>query len=363
MKLRKLLLPISPFYGLAMSVRNSMYDSGKLKSTEFEKPVIVVGNITTGGTGKTPHTEMLLDLFNAEKIKAAVISRGYKRKTEDLIEVSTEHNSIQVGDEPLQIKLKHRENVVVVEKNRVKGIRYIFDTYPTTKVVIMDDGFQHRSVKPKLNIVLVNYHTIDKKDFLLPAGNLREPSSSLERADIIIITKTPKNLNPLEKRILKERITHDKSKNVFCTYFSYGNLYNVADEGKPSFFDKDFYAERNYDVLLVTGIANSDDLHSELKKTFKNVSYLSFADHHQYSEKDIETIKKKFSELATEKKIILTTEKDAMRIMLPSLVGLLKDIPIFFISIEVKFHHDEYKEFKHLILESTKPVKRILGIS
>ena len=168
MKLRKLLLPFSPIYGAIVAIRNRMYDSGKLKSTEFEKPVIVVGNLTTGGTGKTPHTEMLIDLFNAEKIKSAVLSRGYRRNTSELIEVRTDHSAAEVGDEPKQIKLKHSNNVVVVNKDRVKGIEYIFEKHPEIKVVVMDDGYQHRAVKPGLSILLIDHKDVEKKDYLLP---------------------------------------------------------------------------------------------------------------------------------------------------------------------------------------------------
>lgn len=351
MKLRKLLLPFSPVYGAVVGIRNRMYDTGKLPSKEFEKPVIVVGNLTTGGTGKTPHTEMLVDLFNAERIKSAVLSRGYRRQTSELLEVSTEHSAAEVGDEPKQIKLKHSNNLIVVNKDRVKGIEYIFNQHPTTKVVIMDDGFQHRAVKPGLSILLIDHKDLDRKDFLLPAGNLRESKKGIERADIIIVTKTPEFFSPMEKRHCREKIDPDKTKKIFFTYMKYGGLYSVVDDGKPCLFDKEYYSERNYSVLLVSGIANAEPLADHLKKGFKHVEHISFNDHHSYNPVDVQRIVDAYHKMPGENKIVLTTEKDAMRLMYPSLKEIYKEIPLFFISIEAWFHHDEYKTFKSGILD------------
>lgn len=349
MNLRKLLWPFSPLYGAVVGIRNRMYDRGKLSSTSFAKPVIVVGNLTTGGTGKTPHTEMLVDLFNAEKIKCAVLSRGYRRSTSGLMEVNAQHSADEVGDEPKQIKLKHIQNLVVVNKDRVQGIQYIFDTYPYTKVVIMDDGFQHRKVKPGMSILLYDYQDLDKKDTLLPAGNLRESRKGMERADIIIVTKTPQFFSPMEKRHIREKLDPGKNKKVFFTYMNYGGLYSLVDDGKPCLFDKEYYAERNYGVLLVTGIANPEPLVDELKKSFRTIEHIRFRDHHSYSSGDVSKVVEAYRNMKGNN-IVLTTEKDAMRLMYPSLKEIYKDIPLFFISIDVRFHHDEYQQFKQGIL-------------
>lgn len=351
MKLRKLLLPFSPVYGAVVGIRNKLYDTGKLKSTEFNKPVIVVGNLTTGGTGKTPHTEMLIDLFNAERIKSAVLSRGYRRQTTELIEVKTEHSAAEVGDEPKQIKLKHANNLVVVNKDRVKGIEHILATHPEIKVIVMDDGFQHRAVKPGLSILLIDHKDLDRKDFFLPAGNLRESKKGIERADIIIVSKTPEFFSPMEKRHCKEKIDPEKSKKIFFTYMKYGGLYSVVDDGKPCLFDKEYYQERNYNVLLVSGIADAEPLVDHLKKGFKHVEHISFGDHHSYNPVDVQRIVDAYHKMPGENKIVLTTEKDAMRLMYPSLKDIYKEIPLFFISIEAWFHHDEYKSFKSGILD------------
>lgn len=351
MKFRKLLLPFSPVYGAVVGMRNRMYDSGKLRSKEFKKPVIVVGNLTTGGTGKTPHTEMLLDLFNAERIKAAVLSRGYRRQTSELLEVKIEHSASEVGDEPKQIKLKHNHNLVIVNKDRVKGIEYIFSTHPEIKVVIMDDGFQHRAVKPGLSILLIDHKDLDRKDFLLPAGNLRESKKGIDRADMIIVTKTPEFYSPMEKRHCREKIDPDKTKTIFYTYMKYGGLYSLVDDGKPSLFDKEYYAERNYSILLVTGIANAEPLVDHLKKSFKHVEHMAFKDHHSYNPVDVQRIVDRYHKIPGENKIVLTTEKDAMRLMYPSLKDIYQEIPLFFISIEAWFHNDEYKTFKSGILD------------
>jgi tetraacyldisaccharide 4'-kinase len=350
MNFRKLLLPFSPVYGAVVGIRNRMYDTGKLPSKEFQKPVIVIGNLTTGGTGKTPHTEMLIDLFNAERIKSAVLSRGYRRQTSELLEVNTTHSAAEVGDEPKQIKLKHSNNLVVVNKDRVQGIEYIIDTHQEIKVIVMDDGFQHRAVKPGLSILLIDHKDLDKKDFLLPAGNLRESKKGIERADIIIVTKTPEFFSPMEKRHCREKIDPEKKKNIFFTYMKYGGLYSVVDDGKPCLFDKEYYSERDYKVLLVTGIANAEPLVDHLKKSFKQVEHLSFGDHHAYSPSDVKKIVEAYHKMPGDNKIVLTTEKDAMRLMYPALKEIYQEIPLFFISIEAWFHHDEYQTFKTGIL-------------
>lgn len=363
MKLRKLLLPFSPVYGAVVGLRNKLYDSGKLKSTEFNKPVIVVGNLTTGGTGKTPHTEMLVDLFNAERIRSAVLSRGYRRQTSELIEVTTEHSAAEVGDEPKQIKLKHANNLVVVNKDRVQGIQHILSTHPEIKVIVMDDGFQHRAVKPGLSVLLIDHKDLDKKDFFLPAGNLRESKKGIERADIIIVSKTPEFFSPMEKRHCREKIDPDKSKKVFFTYMKYGGLYSVVDDGKPCLFDKQYYQERDYRVLLVSGIANAEPLVDHLKKGFKHVEHISFGDHHSYNPVDVQKIVDAYHKMPGENKIVLTTEKDAMRLMYPSLKEIYKGIPLFFISIEAWFHHDEYKTFKAGILDYVRANTPSINVS
>jgi tetraacyldisaccharide 4'-kinase len=215
----------------------------------------------------------------------------------------------------------------------------------------MDDGFQHRAVKPGHSILLIDYKDLDKKDFLLPAGNLRESKKGMERADVIIITKTPEFFSPMEKRHAREKIDPEKKKKIFFTYMKYGGLYSLVDNGKPCLFDKTYYEERNYSILLVTGIANPTPLVDHLKKGFKNVQHISFKDHHSYNPVDVQKIVDAYHKIPGDNKIVLTTEKDAMRLMYPSLKEIYKEIPLFFISIEAWFHHDEYKNFKSGILD------------
>lgn len=360
---RYILLPFSVIYGLVVSLRNLCYDIGFLcKSKKYELPVILVGNLTVGGTGKTPHVEKLVHLLQSEKYKTATLSRGYGRKLKGLVEVTTDHTATEVGDEPKQIRQKFKNITVVVDGNRRRGIEYILKEHPEVQAIVMDDGFQHRSVKASLSVLLKDYNELEDVNFLLPAGTLRELSSSAKRADAIIVSKTPDFFSPMEKRLLKERIQLYASQEVFFTYMKHGSMYSVLDDGKPSMFDKDYYVERGYKVLCVTGIANPEPFKEYLAKYFGTIEHVGFSDHHQYTVSDIEKIKSVFEKMEGEHKLILTTEKDAMRFMQPEIRQLCENIPMFYISIEVGFHQDDYEKFKSFILGHVKPNTRISSL-
>lgn len=352
---RYILLPLSLVYGLIIAIRNLCYNIGIFKSRKYEKPVILVGNLTVGGTGKTPHVECLIKLLETERVRTAMLSRGYGRYTSGLVDALPEHTAREIGDEPKQVLQKFPGTVVVVDGNRNRGLKHIFEKHPNVKAVVMDDGFQHRAVKPSLSILLQDYKELEERNFLLPAGTLREPKASARRADIIIISKTPDFFSPMEKRLLKERIQLYAFQKVFFTYMQHGGMFSVVDDGKPALFDKDYYTERGYKVLCVTGIANPEPFREYLASKFGAPEVLAFPDHHQYTAADVRKIVEAYEKMPGENKLVLTTEKDAMRLMYPELKEIYREIPLFFISIEVGFHHQDYAQFKSLILEHVRP--------
>lgn len=341
MNFRLLLLPISLVYGMIIFVRNKFFDFGILKANKFEVPVIGIGNITTGGTGKTPHVEYLVRLISSDKSKAT-ISRGYGRKTSGFLYVSENNNVDMVGDEPLQLKNKFKEVTVVVSEKRKNGIEKILTENPQTSVVLLDDAFQHRAVKPGLSILLLDYSTVFKKDFLLPAGNLREPFSAKKRADIIVVSKCPQTLLDTEKNRIIEKITPNKMQKVFFSSVVY------APEIKAVFNSETRTVSTNLNTLLVTGIADAKGIKSFAEEATKLVKHIEFSDHHVFSDNDIKYIVEIFSTIVNANKIILTTEKDAMR--LKGIEGLRK-LPLYYLPVEIKFHEKDKQEFNKLILQ------------
>lgn len=343
-----LVFPLSLLYGVVVGIRNIFYNVGIFKSKAYEKPIILVGNLTVGGTGKTPHVEVLNRILKKNKVITAVLSRGYKRRKKGLIEVQFDDLAKNVGDEPKQIKHKFPDTLVVCDGNRRRGLDHIFSVHPHTEVVIMDDGFQHRAIKPSLAILLKDYNDLDKPNLLIPAGKLRESSIAERRADIIIVSKTPPFFSPLEKRLLRERIQNYAAQKVFFSYMVHGKLFSVQDD-KPSLFDLDYYSERSYSVLSFSGIADSSNFNSHVKEHFSNVVNMSFSDHHEYTKDELIRIIEKFNKIESENKIIITTEKDAMRLMNPEFAEILKDLPLFYLGISVEFHHNDYEEFSEII--------------
>lgn len=320
-KINYWLMPLSWLYGLVMSIRNLMFDFGMLKSRSFDAPVICIGNITVGGTGKTPHTEYLIRLLSRDK-QVAVLSRGYKRKSRGYILANNNSTMEQIGDEPFQMKQKYPQIHMAVDKNRCHGIDQLMkpDVTPETEVILLDDAYQHRHVKPGINILLMDYHRLTYFDKLLPAGRLREPKSGIKRADIVIVTKCPSYITPMDKRGITRSLQIEYWQKIFFTTYRYPKTIEGLGE-KP---------------LLVTGIASPQQMVYDLQKIIPDFEVMSFPDHHNFSQKDIENIKQKAAG-----RTIITTEKDATR-----LKGLdnMKTIPI-----EVEFMDDQGKEFDSII--------------
>jgi tetraacyldisaccharide 4'-kinase len=295
--LKILAFPFSFLYGTILSLRNKLYDIGIIPSKEFDIPVISVGNLCVGGTGKTPHIEYLIRLLKSEFYIAA-LSRGYGRKTKGFILADTQSTSVEIGDEPLQFKRKFNNLRIAVDAKRVNGIKQLKKNYPSLQCILLDDAFQHRSVNPGLSILLTDYSKLYVNDFVMPTGSLREFKSGALRADIIVITKCPVILLPIERKRLISEINPMPHQRVYFSYIKYGDFRPINSEEKNP-FTKEYYFERNYSILLLTGIANTSSLEYYLKDKVKNLERIKFADHHHYTLKDIDSVKKIFNNIAT----------------------------------------------------------------
>ncbi len=337
-----LLAPFSLLYGLGISLRNAFYRAGLLKSMTFNIPVISVGNLSVGGAGKTPHIEYLIRLLR-EHIQIATLSRGYSRKTRGFLEVQRNNNAERVGDEPLQFKRKYPEVGVYVAEDRAFAIPQIMMGRSQTQLVLLDDAYQHRSVKPGVNILLTEYANRFTQDFLLPSGRLREWPSAYERADVIIVSKCPENLSEAEKQEIREEIDPLPHQQLYFSYYAYqAPYYQFNPRYRLQLDDK-------LEVLLICAIAKTDYLVNYLQSQSGNVRSLEFADHHYFSKEDISTLHRTFKNIDSNRKVIITTEKDAMRLELHREFLIKERLPIFVLPTEVRFHFDEGPQFDEMI--------------
>lgn len=348
-RINKWLYPVSWLYGAGVWLRNKLFDWGVYKEKYFNIPVISVGNITVGGTGKTPHTEYLIRLLEKE-YKVAVLSRGYKRKSKGFVLAKENTTVNMIGDEPFQMKQKFPSIYVAVDKNRCHGIEQLCNNHIAfgTEVIILDDAFQHRYVKPGLNILLVDYHRLICEDALLPAGRMREPEESKNRANIVIVTKCPKDITPMDFRVLSKQMGLYPYQQLFFTTLSYGKLYPISGKGKEYLLEN---INKNAHVLLVTGIASPSKLVNDLSPYNDHIDSLAFSDHHNFTAKDMTLIKNRFERLPDGKRMIVTTEKDAVRLASHPLLD--KDIKpyIYVLPIEVTFLQDQQELFNLNITE------------
>jgi len=344
--LKLLLYPISWLYGIVVFLRNRAYDLDILKSHEFEVPIISIGNITVGGTGKTPHVEYLIELLK-NKYKVATLSRGYKRKTKGFRLVELDSTVAEAGDEPLQIKNKFPEVTVSVSEDRVMGVEHLLQQNSTDvpDVILLDDAFQHRRITPGINILLIDYNRQIKDDHLLPYGRLREGRYQARRANIVIFSKCPDEVTPIMRRILQNDIHLLPYQKLYFTKLEYGKLV-PAFGGKR--LGKVFYEECKYTILLVTGIASPKLMYNYLKEFTDHIETLTFPDHYDYREADILKIENRFEAMQAEKKIIVTTEKDVMRLRNIELVEKLKT-SIYYLPVKVRFLEEEKKSFNKRI--------------
>ena len=319
-KINKWLLPLSKLYGLASNFRNALFNIGVLKSRSFDVPVIAVGNITVGGSGKTPHVEYLIRLLKGT-FHTAVLSRGYKRKSKGFVQATTDTTMPEIGDEPYQMKEKFPDVIVAVDKNRCHGIDTLVENDKEIDVILLDDAFQHRYVKPGINILLVDYHRLIIYDELLPAGRLREPLSGKDRADIVIVTKCPKDLKPMEYRVITKAMNLYPYQQLFFSTIEYSDLH-----------------------------ASPQQMTRDLQPPIPQLTPLTFSDHHAFKEKDIALINDTFASLP-EPRLIITTEKDATRLKLAK--GLNEEVRnhLYVLPINVCILQEQAEVFNQQIID------------
>lgn len=338
--------PLALLFGLITFVRNKLYDLGFIKSYQPLKHTICVGNLSVGGSGKTPHVEYLINLLKGE-FALATLSRGYKRKTKGYIIADTKSTSDDIGDEPLLYKTKYPALTVCVEVNRVKGVKKLAEHEPSPQVIILDDAFQHRPIKCGLNIVVSEYENIYYKDALMPVGRLREAKSGMQRADIIIISKTPDRTTPVEIRNILKDVKPLPHQYVFFSYLKYGDIYSISNPEEKISTLNDLFRFR---LIVFTGIANADPMITYLKEYSAGVSHLPFDDHHDYTVADVANIQKYYETFEGGNKLIVTTEKDLMRLKLPEIWAIAERMNIFVLPVEVTFK-DKTEEFNEIILK------------
>lgn len=336
---RVLLLPFALLYGIGIGLRDLLYRIGILRSVRFDLPVIAVGNLSVGGAGKSPHIEYLLRWLS-QYIDVAVLSRGYGRKTTGYYPVTAFDTAEQVGDEPLQFKRKFPESTISVSESRVLGVPEIVKNNPGTQCVLLDDAFQHLAVSPGLNIMLTEYNRPFTRDWLLPAGRLREWRYGYRRADMIVVTKCPTDLTARQRRDMLNEIDPYAHQQVFFSRYAYGQPYQMFQPGilRP--------LDLQTDVLLVSAIANTDYLLSYLAGEARSVQTLEFSDHHYFTEEDLFDLKRRFERMESKDKIIVTTEKDATRLELHRDYFLQNNISVFVLPIEVSFCGDDETGFQ-----------------
>ncbi len=331
--MRKLLLPISLLYHIILKIRHKFYDWRWIKSEKFDFPVICVGNLCLGGSGKTPHTEYLIRLLQ-EQYQVALLSRGYGRKTKGFRQVTTDATSEEVGDEPLLYRKKYPDIQVAVDEDRVEGVRRLLESDNPPQVILLDDAFQHRKIEAGLNILLTEYDRLYCDDCLVPAGDLRDIRSAAQRVDIIVVSKAPALISDEEQQQIIKKLNIRSGQKVFFSYLEYQKTLPLnATTG-------------NYDTevdsaLLFCGIAHPEPLIAEAKSRYKHLEVMTFSDHHPYTEGDIKGICKRYENMGEERKIILTTEKDAMRLTNSPYICQFESMPLFVLPVSVRFHEEE----------------------
>ena len=342
------LAPLTFIYRVVMGVRNKLFDWKILPSEEFDLPVISVGNLTVGGTGKTPHTEYLINLLKDSK-NIALLSRGYKRKSKGFLLATSDSTAREIGDEPYQIKSKYPNIHVAVDSDRRNGIHRLCEgsVSKDVEVVILDDAFQHRYVKPGINIVLMDYNRPIYEDTLMPVGMLREPASSLHRAHIIIVTKCPEQIKPIDFRIVAKNLDLRPYQRLYFTTFNYGDMraFNAPHKQSPL---SSLSAETR--ILLITGIASAKPLVEKLREHTEHIVHMEYGDHHDFSRTELKEIKKKFEAIDAENKIIITTEKDAARLSTYELDESIAN-NLYILPIEVEFLQGQQEQFNNYITD------------
>lgn len=353
MTLKKILLfPFAVIYGIVTSFRNLLYDWNFLKSKSFEVHTICVGNLAVGGTGKTPHVEYLIKLLQND-FKIATLSRGYKRKTSGFVHATNTSTAWDIGDEPLQYKTKNPTLDVCVDADRVNGVKKILAFIEPPKVILLDDAFQHRALNCELKIVVSEYTNLFLNDCMLPSGTLRESKKGINRADIIIISKTPEKTTAVEIRNVIKDLKPLAHQQLFFTWLKYGELEGFQNKLETIDTLNDLF---RYRIVLFTGIGNPVPLYTYLKEYASDVKHIQYPDHYQFSIQDITDIRAELDAIDGGNKIVVTTEKDAMRLRGNDLQDMANTLPLYVLPIEVDFK-DKTQEFNETIINYVRTNK------
>lgn len=353
MTLKKILLfPFAVIYGIITSLRNLLYDWKFLKSKSVDIHTICVGNLAVGGTGKTPHVEYLINILQND-FKIAILSRGYKRKTSGFIQATNLSTAFDIGDEPLQYKTKNPQLEVCVDANRVNGIKKILEFPEPPKVVILDDAFQHRALNCELKIVISEYNNLYLNDCMMPAGYLRESKKGIERADIIIVSKTPDKTTAIEIRNVIKDLKPLAHQQLFFTWLKYGELKGFQNPTDTIDTLNDLF---RYRIVAFTGIGNPKPMITYLKEYASDVKHIQFPDHHRFTIQDIADVRAQLDAIEGGNKIVVTTEKDAMRLRGTDLQDIANTLPLYVLPIEVDFK-DKTQEFNDTIINYVRTNK------
>ena len=342
--LKIILFPFSILYGLVIFIRNALYDAGILKDFKFNVPVLCVGNLSVGGTGKTPHIEYLIRFLQQHEYDIATLSRGYKRKTSGYKLATLQSTADEIGDEPRQLKQKFPGVSVAVGENRVLTIpRLLGDS--RAQLILLDDAFQHRAVRPGHSIILTDYSKLFTKDYLLPFGRLREWRSAYRRADTIIVTKCPEDISQDQKQEIIKQIKPLPHQSIYFSFLEYGHPFWVYESQKY------IRLRENMQVVAFCGIANPDHLENYLTSKVEKVRLIKFGDHHRYEITDFDPVKNIFQSLKTDNKLIITTEKDLQRLQ-PFLPWFYKNnLPLFCLPVQVKFQQQDEEKFQKQMID------------
>ena len=338
---RVLLLPFAILYGVIVHVRNWLYNQQYLKSVKFKIPMICVGNLSLGGTGKSPMVEYILSILSND-YKVATLSRGYKRRTKGYALAGVNTTALEIGDEPMQFHIKYPNVSVAVGERRIEAIPQLIQDVPDLEAVILDDAFQHREIIAGLNILLTDYSNLYCDDVFFPTGDLRDERKSAKRATIIVVTKCPENLTQAERDEIIEKLYPTQDQAVFFTSIAYDIPYHIYDPNKQ------WNLTLKDEVLLVCGIANPIPLKEYLHEKTHTYYQISYSDHHIFSIEDLNEINKRFDQIAAESKIILTTEKDAVRLV--KYTEELNTIPLYVLPIKPNFLFNSKEAFNQLVI-------------
>lgn len=341
---RLFLFPLAIVYGGILSLRNWLYQKKIIGAVSFNLPIISVGNLSVGGTGKSPMVDYLVGVLKGS-YPIATLSRGYKRRTSGYVLASEQTTAIEIGDEPMQFHLSHPDVAVSVGEKRIEAIPQLLYDRPETKLVILDDAFQHREIVPGFNIILTDYANLYTRDFYLPTGDLRDQKKSAHRADVIVVTKCPASLTQQQRYEIMQELNPLPHQSVFFTSIHYETPYHILTK------EERILSKQN-EVLLVCGIANPQPLTDYIHEATKTYDALFYGDHHIYTIENLHEIEERLKRIKDNNKMIVTTEKDAVRLI--KFKDKVATLPLFVLPIAVHFLFDQEEAFKELVANYPK---------